>query len=175
MSVHAPCSTQVNQHSPVTYLVERQCLVECYLHGHRIQALWDTGSQVCIIDELWKQEYLLEVPLRDVYDLLESSNTLNLVAANGIDMPYIGYVEVTFRHRHNTRLNLLLPDPSCYSQQGAKISYPIIGFNVIEQIANWPGYQSCIQMQTVWNKTKSEAAQNIQPKNKMPVLSGEKT
>lgn len=97
MSVHAPCSTRVNQHSSVTPLVGRQRLVECYLHGHQILALWDTGSQVYVIDELWKQEYLPEVTLRDVSDILESPNMLNLVAANGIDMPYIGYVEVTFR------------------------------------------------------------------------------
>lgn len=97
-SAHTSCSNQVNQYSPVTSLVGRQCLIECYLQGHRVQALWDTGSvsQVCVIDELWKQEYLSEVPLRDVSNLLESPNTLNLVAANDIDMSYIGYVEVTF-------------------------------------------------------------------------------
>lgn len=97
MSVPTPCRSQVNQHSPVISLVGRQCLVECYLHGQQIQALWDTGSQVCVIDELWKQEYLPEVPLKDVSNILEAPNTLNLVAANGIDLPYIGYVEVTFR------------------------------------------------------------------------------
>lgn len=90
MSVHAPCSTQVNQHSPVTSLVGRQCHVECYLHGHRIQALLDTGSQVCVIDEVWKQIYLPEVPLRDVSNILEAPHTLNLVAAKGIDIPYTG-------------------------------------------------------------------------------------
>ncbi|KAK2855024.1 hypothetical protein Q7C36_006893 [Tachysurus vachellii] len=124
-SVHAPCRTQVNQHSSVTSLVGRQCLVECYLQGQRFQALWDTGSQVCVIDEAWKEEYLPEVPLRDVSNILEAPNTLNLVAANGIDLPYTGYVEVTFRSSsqslHQAELNL---------------SHPIIGFNVIEQIVS---------------------------------------
>lgn len=135
MSMHAPCRTQVNQHSSVTSLVGRQCLVECYLHGQRIQALWDTGSQVCVIDEGWKQEYLPEVPLRDVSDILEAPNTLNLVAANGIDVPYIGYVEVTFRlsspaaHKAEFVIPMLVA-------RGQNLSHPIIGFNVIEQTVN---------------------------------------
>lgn len=42
---------QVNTPHKVTSLVGRQCLVECLLDGHRLQALWDSGSQVSIIDE----------------------------------------------------------------------------------------------------------------------------
>ncbi|RXN33638.1 Retrovirus-related Pol poly from transposon [Labeo rohita] len=133
MSAHASCGNQVKQHSPVTSLVGRQCLIECYLQGHRVQALWDTGSQVCVIDELWKQEYLSEVPLRDVSNILESPNTLNLVAANGIDMPYIGYVEVTFRLASQISHNTELVIPILVAR-GQNLSHPIIGFSVIEQI-----------------------------------------
>lgn len=120
MSIHTTCSTQVNQQSPVTSLVGRQCLVECYLHGQRCQALWDTGSQVCVIDEVWKQEYLPEVPLRDVSDILEAPNTLNLVAANGIDMPYIGYVEVTFNlsSQASHKAELVIPMLVARGQRG---------------------------------------------------------
>lgn len=135
MGVYAPCSTQVNQHSPVTSLVGRQCLVECYLHGHKIQALWDTGSQVCVIDEIWKQEYLPEVPLRDVLDILEAPHTLNLVAANGINIPYIGYVEVTFSLTSQVTQNAEVVIPMLVAR-GQNLSHPIIGFNVIEQIVS---------------------------------------
>ncbi len=119
----------------MTSLAGRQCLVECFLHGHQIQALWDTGSQVCVICELWKQEYLPEVPLRDVSDILESPNTLNLVVANGIDMPYIGYVEVTFSLPSQTPHHTELVIPILVAS-GQNLSRPIIGFNVIEQIVN---------------------------------------
>ncbi|KAL1249455.1 hypothetical protein QQF64_020460 [Cirrhinus molitorella] len=135
MSDHASCSIQVNQHSPVTSLVGRQCLIECYLHGHRVQALWDKGSQVCVIDELWKQEYLSDVPLRDVSNILEAPSTLNLIAANGIDMPFIGYVEVTFRLVSPTSHHTELVIPILVAK-GQNLSHPIIGFNVIEQIVN---------------------------------------
>lgn len=135
MSIHNPCSTQVNQHSLVTSLVGRQCLVECHLHGQRFQALWDTGSQVCVIDEVWKQEYLPEVPLRDVSDILEAPNTLNLVAANDINIPYIGYVEVTFKLSSQASHEAELVIPMLVAR-GQNLSHPLIGFNVIEQIVN---------------------------------------
>ncbi len=44
-------SCQVNKYSPVTYLIGKQCLVTCYLQGHRTEAIWDTVSPVCIADE----------------------------------------------------------------------------------------------------------------------------
>lgn len=78
---------------------------------------------------------LPEVPLRDVSDILEAPNTLNLVAANGIDVPYIGYVEVTFRlsspaaHKAEFVIPMLVA-------RGQNLSHPIIGFNVIEQTVN---------------------------------------
>lgn len=50
--------------------------------------------------------------MRDVSEILDLSHGLKLTAANGTDMPYLGWVETTFR---------LVCDP-------------IIGFNVIEHI-----------------------------------------
>ena len=37
-----PPPTRVGHPHKVTSLVGRQCLVECYLNGHQLQALWDT-------------------------------------------------------------------------------------------------------------------------------------
>ncbi|XP_016383472.1 mucin-5AC-like [Sinocyclocheilus rhinocerous] len=108
-------------------------------------------------------EYLPEVPLRDVSDILESPNTLNLVAANGIDMPYIGYVEVTFRLASPTSHHTELVIPILVAR-GQNLSHPIIGFNVIEQIVN-----SIEQAQpsTVSDKTLERTESRIpQPKKK---------
>ncbi|GAA6090442.1 uncharacterized protein LOC121887483 [Tachysurus ichikawai] len=92
-------------------------------------------KKVCVIDEVWKEEYLPEVPLRDVSNILEAPNTLNLVAANGIDLPYIGYVEVTFRLSSQSSHQAELVIPMLVAR-GQSLSHPIIGFNVIEQIVN---------------------------------------
>jgi len=91
----APC--QVNQHSAITSLVGKQCLVTCYLQGKKTEALWDTGSQVCIIDEKWKTKHAPEVTLRNISEATEAPDSLRLVAANGTNMPYSGWVELTFK------------------------------------------------------------------------------
>lgn len=87
---------RVNKHSPVTSLVGKQCLVTCYLNGHKTEALWDTGSQVCIVDRQWKDQYIPGVKIREVFEAMEATDNLNLVAANGSIMPYVGWVEITF-------------------------------------------------------------------------------
>ncbi|KAK0137920.1 hypothetical protein N1851_025866 [Merluccius polli] len=106
----------------------RQCLVECYLNGHQLQALWDTGSQVSIIDEKWKEEYLPTTKLRDVSEILDSSEGLTLTAANGTEMPYTGWIEATFRLASETDQagELIIP---MLVMKGWHLSHPIIGFN----------------------------------------------
>lgn len=117
----------------VTSLVGRQCLIECYLSGHQLQALWDTGSQVSIIDEAWKTEYLPSARLRDVSEILDSHDDLTLTAANGTEMPYLGWIETTFQLASETdqRKELIIP---VLVMKGCHLSHPIIGFNVIEHI-----------------------------------------
>lgn len=76
--------------------IGKQCLVPCYIHGLLVDALWDTGSHVCIVDEMWKREHLPNIRLRRVADVIDAPEGLRLVAANGQDIPYIGWMEVTF-------------------------------------------------------------------------------
>ena len=64
-------------------------------HAKQFQRL--PGSQVSIIDERWKEEYLPTIKLRHVSETLDSSKDLKLTAANGTKMPYLGMIETTFR------------------------------------------------------------------------------
>ena len=66
-----PLAPAVHTHKVIS-LVGRQCLVECYLSGHQLQVLWDTCSQMSIIDERWKREYLLNARLRNVSEIFDS-------------------------------------------------------------------------------------------------------
>ncbi len=124
---------QVNKHSPVTSLVGKQCLVTCYLNGHKTEALWDTGSQVCIVDRRWKDQYIPGVKVRNVSEVTETADNLNLVAANGSNMPYEGWVEITFNLAPpaNKIEALVIP---VLVLKGQQLSKPIIGYNVIEQV-----------------------------------------
>jgi len=128
-----PPLARVGHPHKVTSLVGRQCLVQCYLNGHQLQVLWDTGSQVSIIDERWKEEYFPTTRLRNVLEILDSSDDLTLTAANGTEMPYLGWIETTFRLASETDQaeELIIP---VLVMKGWHLSHPIIGFNVIEHI-----------------------------------------
>ena len=128
-----PLLPRVGRPRKVTSLVGRQCLVECYLNGHHLQALWDTGSQVSVIDERWKEEYFPTTRLRDVSEILDSHDDLTLTAANGTEMPYLGWIETVFQLASETDQaeELIIP---VLVMKGWHLSHPIIGFNVIEHI-----------------------------------------
>lgn len=119
----------------VAALVGKQCLVDCYFNGIRTKALWDTGSQVCIIDERWKNEALPNEKLRSVSELIDAPDTLRIVAANGENIPFLGWVEVEFGlsvEKDGNNVNkLVIP---ILVMKGGHLSHPIIGYNAIEYI-----------------------------------------
>ena len=111
-------------------MVGKKCVIRCFLHKERIQALWDTGSQICAIDEVWKETHLPDVKLRDVAELVDPLDPLHIEAANGTEMPYIGWLEVSFKLTANDE-ELLIP---MLVLKGNQQPCPIIGFNVIEYL-----------------------------------------
>ena len=125
--------TNKDSHSRLVALVGKRCIVECYIQGCRTQALWDTGSQVCIVDEKWKRRHLPCEKLRDVSELLDATDDLKITAANGQSMPYKGFIEVTFglAAEGADPKELVVP---MLVMRGGSLSQPILGFNVIEQL-----------------------------------------
>ncbi|KAK7944398.1 hypothetical protein WMY93_000126 [Mugilogobius chulae] len=69
-----PVSTR--RHSKLQALIGKKCLVDCCFEGVPTKALWDTGSQVTIINESWRSTYLPHVVTRDLQELLEEDETL---------------------------------------------------------------------------------------------------
>ena len=53
--------------------------------GKEVEALWDTGSQVCVVSRKWQQTHLPLEVLRNVDELLRVGEELNLEAMNGTD------------------------------------------------------------------------------------------
>lgn len=105
-------------------------LIRCFLHKQRIQALWDTGSEICAVDEVWKENHLPEVKLRDVAELVDPLDPLQVEAANGTEMPHTGWVEVSFKLTANDE-KLLIP---VLVLRGNQQPCPIIGFKVIKYL-----------------------------------------
>ena len=118
------------QHRKMIKLVGKKCRVRCTLNGKVTEALWDTGAEVSIIPMTWIQAHLPDISIKPVADLLNSPLALQL--ANGIEIPYEGYAEISFQlgtseEEHN---NILVP----MLITNESINSPIIGFNVIEEL-----------------------------------------
>ena len=115
------------QQATVVGLVGKRCTVKGEINRHSVDVLWDTGAQVSIISNEFVKRNFPDVAVRDISELLNTK--LNLTAANGSEMPYIGWVELNFR------LSLCNNDlivPFLVTEQ--YLDSPLIGFNVIEEI-----------------------------------------
>ena len=118
------------QYAQVVRLVGRKCIVKCLLNGLETDALWDTGAQVSIISHSWLNQCLPGCDIRDIAELL-GMDGLKLKAANGTDLPYEGWVELTFNlieddSDHTVTVPFLIAKDF--------LDMPIVGFNVIEEI-----------------------------------------
>lgn len=108
-------------------------MINCYIQGYKTQALWDTGSQVSLVNEKWKKIHLPSEKLRDVSELLDGPDDLKIAAANGQDMPYKGWIEVTFKLAGDGDIAEEVVVPMLV-MKGRQARQPIIGYNLIEQI-----------------------------------------
>ena len=65
-----PCHLTPRQQLGLTKIVGRRCVVKCLIQGKEVEALWDTGSQVCVVSRKWQQTHLPLEVLRNVEELL---------------------------------------------------------------------------------------------------------
>ena len=113
------------------------------MDGYQTEALWDTGAQVSMVSESFWKRFLTRVELRKVEDL---GVRLQLKAANGSVIPYIGWIEVTFDLVADKGSDpLKVP----FLVTAEELSEPIIGFNVIREMVihsdNIPGITSALE------------------------------
>ena len=127
-----PCHTTPRQQAGLTKLVRRRCMVKCLIQGKEVEALWDTGSQVCVVSRKWQQTHLPLEVLRNVEELLGAGEGLILEAMNATDIPFDGLIEVRFKLAGDDTTADELRVPVLVEQKEQE--YPIIGFNVIEEI-----------------------------------------
>lgn len=103
-------------------------VVGLVIGGVNTQALLDTGSQVSTISEQFFRDYLCG---KDD-DMLSTAGLLKLTAANGLDIPYLGYIELEVE-----AMGIKMPD--CGFLVVKNISSPgdtvpcIVGMNIIRQ------------------------------------------
>ena len=107
-------------------LVGKRCVIKCYLNGRECQALWDTGAQVSVISKEYIDRNLPQSKLKDISELINCE--LKLTAANGTQIPYLGWTEIDFTTTNKE--NLIVP----FLVVKESIGLPLIGYNVIEEL-----------------------------------------
>lgn len=115
-------------------LFGKKCIGNCFFDGVATTALWDTGSQVTIINESWWRSCLSHTTLCSMDELLEEDETLVGKAANQTPIPFAGWVELTFALGSNRGPQPELHVPILVSNEPGVAEPPIIGYNVIELI-----------------------------------------
>ncbi|CAH3182832.1 unnamed protein product [Porites lobata] len=116
------------QQERIAKLVGKKCSVKCYLDEKPTEALWDTGAQVSIVSADFLKSQLPAVQIRDIEQLLGTDGFINLQAANGTDIPYCGWAEISVRLANEKETEVRVP----FLITRENIDQPIIGFNVIE-------------------------------------------
>ncbi|KAK0141865.1 hypothetical protein N1851_020463 [Merluccius polli] len=111
-------------------LVGKRSQLKCSINGHPATVLFDTGSQVSIIDRAWASTHIPSYPVRSLQELLETD--LEVYAANGQPIPYDGWVELTVNLTGNDYPDLTVQTPFLVSQ--LSLSQPLLGANVLEQV-----------------------------------------
>ena len=101
------------------------------INGTPVTALADTGSEVSTMPESWFRNHLSNVPLQE-------TQLVTLRAANGLQIPYCGIVEVEIVAFNNTvqrALFLVVKDSSNVACQQRRAAVPIIlGMNLLPSL-----------------------------------------
>lgn len=107
------------------------------------------GAQASLINDEWRKEHLPDSIVRPLEGLLGDEPLVGL-AANQTQIPFDDWVEVQFKLT-NPRSEETLLVPMLVSGDPKVAEYPIIGFNVIEELLNQ------------WGKgmSKSDAIQKV--------------
>ena len=80
-------------------LVGNRCVVKCLVNDIPTTALWDTGVQVSITLHEWVKENLGDITINPLEELIGTN--LQLKAANGTTIPYLGWIKIRFRLDHS--------------------------------------------------------------------------
>ena len=103
------------------------------LGGVHVRCLLDSGSQVSTITESFFNKHFR--PRRS--ELLDTNQWLTLTAGNGLEIPYIGYLELDFEAQGvpiPKRGVLMVQDPPDPQSRACKEAVPgLIGMNIIQR------------------------------------------
>lgn len=94
--------------------------------------LLDTGGQVTIVGRSWLNSNLRDTVIEPIEKLLETNEHLDLTAANGLCMPFEGWIEAVVEIQSVEYGRLAIAVPMLLSQ--SNLSFPLVGFNVMREV-----------------------------------------
>ena len=106
----------------IANLVGNSCLINCTINYVTVQALWDTGAQVSLVNEVWWKETFPSV--RSLKEVINKKLTV-FFSANGASIQSSGWVEYAV-----TIGQQVITTPFLVTPETAK-DHPFIGYNVI--------------------------------------------
>ena len=110
------------QQNKIINLIGEQCVVDCQIAGKISKALWDTGSQVCLLSTKWLAENGITAPIRDIKEAL--GKNVRIEGVNGNSVPYEGYIVLRLQINGN-----FVDIPFLVTKEN--VQKPIIGYNII--------------------------------------------
>ena len=105
------CQSTITSKAP---LVGKKSLLKCLIGGYPATVLFDSGSQVSIIDQGWTNTLIPNYTVRPLSELLEEE--LSVYAVTGHAVPYSGLVKLTVNLAGNDDPNLTIQAPFLVSQ-----------------------------------------------------------
>ena len=111
------------QKNKIAKLIGERCLIGCTISGQETTALWDTGSQICLLSTQWLIDNGFDIDC--VCSLSEIiGRDLDIEGVSGFKIPYEGYTMMTFAvNEKEVEVPFLVTKESIKSH--------IIGYNVI--------------------------------------------
>ncbi len=111
-------------------LVGKKPMLSCWLNDKAVEALWDTGSQISIVDRYWLGENFPNEQILPVEDFLEGEEKeLRIQAANKGEIPFDGLVLLKFSLREGDGGFYVPVLVASYD-----MADPIIGYNAMEYL-----------------------------------------
>lgn len=98
--------------------------------GYPVTVLFDSGSQVSIVDRQWVKRHIPHYQVRPLAELIDDD--LALYAVNGQEIPYDGWVELTVTLAGHEDPNLTVQAPFLVSV--LSLPQPLLGANVLGEI-----------------------------------------
>ena len=134
-------------------LVGKRCVVKCKIGGCDEECLYDTGSQVSLIDDHWLQQYCPRAEIFSISSLI--GGNLDIQGVGGHQIPYKGYVFLTLEIG-----GFVLNVPFLVAKE--RLCQPIIGFNTISAIVNEPDFDYTRSMPNLKQNFPSLSEENVE-------------